>query len=74
VVIASRRAEGYAEKARQFGVCAPVRFIREPDIAVVGGKLTWLVSGNATKVGLCVALHDAAGPTGEGSAARVEAE
>jgi hypothetical protein len=25
-------------KARQFGVCAPVRFIREPDVAVVGGN------------------------------------
>jgi hypothetical protein len=58
------------EKAAQFGVHAPVRFIHDS----AGHRrcwrgLTWLVSGMATKVGLCVALYDAAGSTGEGSVA-----
>jgi hypothetical protein len=50
------------EKARQFVVRAPVRFIR--DSAGLGRLLAW----RATKAGLYVALYDAAGPTGEGSA------
>ena len=41
----------------------------QPDIAVVGGGLLGrLLAWRATKAGLCVALYDAAGPTGEGSA------
>jgi len=73
VAIAARRAEGYREKAPQFVVRAPVRFIRSAGHCRCWRELTWLASGMATKVGLCVALYDAAGPTGEGAAARVEA-
>jgi hypothetical protein len=67
VAIAARRAEGYREKAPQFVVRAPVRFIRSAGHCRCWRELTWLASG------LCVALRDAAGPTGEGSTARVEA-
>ena len=46
----------------------------QPDIAVVGGGLLGrLLAWRATKAGLCVALYDAAGPTGQGSAAWVAA-
>ena len=56
-------------KGAQFVVRAPVRFIRSAEHCRCWRELTWLASGMATKVGLCVALYDAAGPTGEGSAA-----
>jgi len=48
--------------------------VTQPNIAVVGrGLLGRLLAERATKAGECVALYDAAGPTGEGAAARVEA-
>jgi hypothetical protein len=71
---AARRAKGYRNKARQFGVCAPVKFIH--DSAGHYGcsrELTWLASGMATKAEICVMLYDPAGPTGEGSAPSVAA-
>jgi NADPH-dependent 2,4-dienoyl-CoA reductase/sulfur reductase-like enzyme len=75
VANAARRAEGYREKVRLFVVRAPVRFICDSaDIAVVGGGLMGrLLAWRATKAGLCVALYDAAGSTGEGSAPWVAA-
>ena len=44
----------------------------QPDTTVVGGSLPGrLLAWRATKAGLCVALYDAAGPTGEGAVASV---
>ena len=74
-MIAARRAEGYREKRV---MCLCVRrgclSVTQPNIAVVGrGLLGQLLAERATKAGECVALYDAAGPTGEGSTARAEA-
>jgi hypothetical protein len=62
VAIAARRAEGYREKAPQFVVRAPVRFIRSAGHCRFWRALIWLASGMATKVGRCVALYDVGGP------------
>jgi len=63
------------EKARQFVVRAPVRFIHDSagQCRCCRGLMGRLLAWRATKAGLCVALYDAAGPTGEGSAAWVAA-
>ncbi len=51
-----RRISG---KGAQFVVRAPVRFIRSAGDCRCWRELTWLASGMATKVGLCVALYEA---------------
>jgi glycine oxidase len=65
--IGKRRA--YLSCVRRCGLS-----VTQPDLAVVGGGLMGrLLEWRATEAGLCVALYDAAGPTGEGSAPWVAA-